>query len=106
MLLVDDFGGIGYYPLVTNDLESGDFTVPEKGTYRMPSRARHGTPLRITSAEYEVLTAAYGTPKTVESAVHAGEIPDLPETVTVGKTEKAVTWNLDGVSFEESLTAM
>ena len=99
-LLVDDFGGIGYYPLVTNDLESGDFTVPEKGTYRMPSRARHGTPLRITSAEYEVLTAAYGTPKTVESAVHAGEIPDLPETVTVGKTEKAVTWNLDGVSFE------
>lgn len=99
-LLVDDFGGIGYYPLVTNDLDSGDFSVPEKGTYRMPSRARHGTPIRITSAEYETLAAAYGTPKTVETAVYAGKIPELPETVTVGKTEKAVVWNMEGISFE------
>lgn len=99
-LLVDDFGGIGYYPLVTGDLDSGKFSVPEKGTYRMPSRARHGTPIRITSSEYENLAAVYGTPETVETAVFAGMTPDLPETVTVGKTEKTVVWNLEGVSFE------
>ena len=34
-LLVDDFGGGGYYPLLTTDLESGVFTKPEDGTYKM-----------------------------------------------------------------------
>ena len=62
-LLVDDFGGGGYYPLLTTDLESGVFTKPEAGTYKMPSRARHGTPIRITKAEYQAVMAAYGTPE-------------------------------------------
>ena len=52
-LLVDDFGGIGYYPLVTTDLSSGVF---EKATAsRMPSRARHGTPIPVTEEEYQAV---------------------------------------------------
>ena len=98
-LLVDDFGGGGYYPLLTTDLESGVFTKPEAGTYKMPSRARHGTPIRITKAEYQAVMAAYGTPDKVDTYAIDGT-PVLPETVTVGDTETAVTWNLDGVSFE------
>ena len=98
-LLVDDFGGGGYYPLLTTDLESGVFTKPEAGTYKMPSRARHGTPIRITKAEYQAVMAAYGTPDKVDTYAIDGT-PVLPETVTVGGAETAVTWNLDGVSFE------
>ena len=98
-LLVDDFGGGGYYPLLTTDLESGVFTKPEAGTYKMPSRARHGTPIRITKAEYQAVMAAYGTPDKVDTYAIDGT-PVLPETVTVGGAETAVAWNLDGVSFE------
>ena len=98
-LLVDDFGGGGYYPLLTTDLESGVFTKPEAGTYKMPSRARHGTPIRITKAEYQAVMAAYGTPDKVDTYAIDGT-PVLPETVIVGGAETAVTWNLDGVSFE------
>lgn len=103
-LLVDDFGGIGYYPLLTTDLESGEFTSPEEGSFKMPSRARHGTPLRITAAEYERIMGAYSAPEEVNTATVMGETPDLPDTVTINtgteEVQKAVTWNLDGVSFE------
>ena len=103
-LLVDDFGGIGYYPLLTTDLESGEFTAPEEGTFKMPSRARHGTPLRVTAEEYARIMAAYGSPEEVDTVTVMGETPDLPDTVTINtgteEVQKAVTWNLDGVSFE------
>ena len=101
---MDDFGGIGYYPLLTTDLESGEFTSPEEGSFKMPSRARHGTPLRITAAEYKNIMAAYSSPEEVNTATVMGETPDLPDTVTINtgteEVQKAVTWNLDGVSFE------
>ncbi|WP_158097596.1 immunoglobulin-like domain-containing protein, partial [Gemmiger sp. An194] len=58
-LLLDDFGGIGYYPVVTDDLASGVFTAPDT-EFKMPSRARHGTPLRITAEEYETIQAKWG----------------------------------------------
>ena len=102
-LLVDEFGGRGYYPLLTTDLSSGVFTAPETGTYQMPSRARHGTPIRITSEEYAAIVAAYGSPEEVNVAIAAGQTPVLPDTVTVGETKKAVTWNLDGVEFDGNL---
>ncbi len=103
-LLVDDFGGIGYYPLLTTDLESGEFTAPEEGTFKMPSRARHGTPIRVTAEEYARIMEAYGSPEEVDTVTVMGETPDLPDTVTINtgteEVQKAVTWNLDGVSFE------
>lgn len=103
-LLVDDFGGIGYYPLLTTDLESGEFTAPEEGTFKMPSRARHGTPIRVTAEEYARIMAAYGSPEEVNAVTVMGETPDLPDTVTINtgteEVQKAVAWDLDGVSFE------
>lgn len=103
-LLVDDFGGIGYYPLLTTDLESGEFTAPEEGTFKMPSRARHGTPIRVTAEEYACIMEAYGSPEEVDTVTVMGETPDLPDTVTIPtgteEIQKAVTWNLEGVSFE------
>lgn len=52
-LLVDQFGGIGYYPLVTDDLSSGVFETETAS--RMPSRARHGTPIPVTEEEYQAV---------------------------------------------------
>ena len=52
-LLVDDFGGRGYYPLVTDSLSTGEFSSPEIYTYA--SRARHGTPIRVTEEEYNAV---------------------------------------------------
>lgn len=57
-LLVDNFGGGGYYPLVCSDLESGEFSKPS--SYKMPSRARHGTPIRVTSEEYSRVMQQWG----------------------------------------------
>ena len=99
-LLVDEFSAGGYYPLLASDLSTGEFVRPEAGTYKMPSRARHGTPIRVTSDEYAKIMAAYATPDKVNVATTAGTAPTLPETVMVGKTEENVTWNLEGVSFE------
>ena len=60
-LLVDDFGGGGYYPLITTDLESGEFTKLTTG-YQLPGGTRyprHGTPIAITAEEFAAVAAAY-----------------------------------------------
>ena len=102
-LLVDNYGGGGYYPLVTDDLSGGAFSRPDT-TYKMPSRARHGTPIRVTKEEYQRILAAYASPEEVNTATYMGETPELPDTVTIDtgseEIQRAVTWNLDGVSFE------
>ncbi|RZU60884.1 LamG-like jellyroll fold domain-containing protein [Zhihengliuella halotolerans] len=56
-MFIDEFGGRGYVPFVSDDLDSGEWTVAED--YTMPSHPRHGTVLPVTRAEYERLLAAY-----------------------------------------------
>ena len=60
----------------------------------MPTRARHGTPIRVTSEEYQAIMAAYSSPEEVNTVTYEGETPDLPDTVTFKagekETEKAV----------------
>lgn len=73
-LLVDNFGGIGYYPLVTDDLSDGEFSRPST-SYKMPSRARHGTPIRITAAEYARVMQQYGG-KTVDNSELQAAVDD------------------------------
>jgi len=53
-LLIDNYTGIGYYPLITDDLTSGIFAKPEV-SYKMPTRARHGSVTAITKKEYDAL---------------------------------------------------
>ncbi len=54
-LLLDNFGGGGYYYMTAENLADGDFTRQRTG-YEMPGKkARHGTVLQITEDEYNFL---------------------------------------------------
>ncbi|MEU4427343.1 family 43 glycosylhydrolase [Actinoplanes sp. NPDC024001] len=59
-LFIDEYGGRGYVPFSTTDLNSGVWT-PET-SYSLPSRPRHGTVLPVTAAEHERISARYEQP--------------------------------------------
>lgn len=105
-LLLDDFGGVGYYPMFTNDLNSGVFTK-EKSMTMPTSRPRHGTVMNITTEEYERLVNAYTRPELKENSIpdYAATGYTLPEkvTVTLGEEEKeaAVTWDKTAEDFAQ-----
>ncbi|MBO3743367.1 family 43 glycosylhydrolase [Actinoplanes flavus] len=61
-MYIDEYGGRGYVPFSTTDLNSGRWT-PEPA-YTMPSRPRHGTILPVTRAEYDRISAKYEEPPT------------------------------------------
>jgi hypothetical protein len=56
-LFIDEYGGRGYVPFETTDLDSGKWT-PVKD-YQMPGHPRHGVVLPVTQQEYDRLLAAY-----------------------------------------------
>lgn len=57
-LLLDNYGGSGYYMLMSESLSSGEF-VKKKG-YSLPSKKpRHGTVISITEEEYNALIEKY-----------------------------------------------
>ncbi|PWK31199.1 family 43 glycosylhydrolase [Actinoplanes xinjiangensis] len=61
-LFIDEYGGRGYVPFSTTDLNSGVWT-PEPA-YSLPKRPRHGTILPVTRAEYDRISAKYEEPPT------------------------------------------
>ncbi|MQA85850.1 MAG: family 43 glycosylhydrolase [Streptosporangiales bacterium] len=56
-LFIDEFGGRGYVPFETTDLDSGRWTM--SSGYRLPPSPRHGTVLPITKAEHERVRAEW-----------------------------------------------
>lgn len=52
-LFVDEYGGRGYIPLTTNDLESPNWQVA--AGYDLPASPRHGTVIPVTQAELDEL---------------------------------------------------
>ena len=54
-VFIDEFGGRGYVPFETTDLDSGVFTMSQN--YELPRRPRHGTVMPVTKAELERLKA-------------------------------------------------
>jgi hypothetical protein len=56
-LFIDEYGGAGYQPFETTNLDSGDWR-PVTGA-QLPGRPRHGTVLPVTQAEYHRLAAKY-----------------------------------------------
>ncbi|MEK3761970.1 glycoside hydrolase [Paenibacillus sp. FSL P4-0338] len=56
-LFVDEFGGRGYIPLETEDLDSGKWTV--SSDYELPASPRHGTVIPVTRREYDALNAKF-----------------------------------------------
>ncbi len=62
-LLVDRFArGQGYYPLVTDDLESGEFRMLSGNEFSMPGKFRHGYVMPVTEEEYTALQHKWGDP--------------------------------------------
>jgi glycosyl hydrolase family 43 len=56
-LFIDEYGGRGYAPFETTDLNSGDWRPAANA--QLPGRPRHGTVLPVTRAEYHRLAANY-----------------------------------------------
>ena len=52
-LFVDEYGGRGYIPLGTDDLENPDWQVASD--YDLPASPRHGTVIPVTAAELAAL---------------------------------------------------
>ncbi|WP_369240692.1 family 43 glycosylhydrolase [Streptomyces sp. R21] len=99
---LDEFGGRGYLPFETTDLDSGNWT-PSTG-YDLPSKPRHGTVLPVTQAEYDRLLRAYQPDQLVAGVegvkvrTGIGKAPVLPATVVAEyadgvKRPVAVTWD-------------
>jgi beta-xylosidase len=71
-LFIDEYGGRGYVPFETTDLDSGQWTPSTN--YQLPASPRHGTVLPVTQQEYDRLLAAYpSTPASVVDATAAGQ---------------------------------
>ena len=104
-LFIDEFGGRGYVPFETTDLDSGNWTM--SSNYQLPSRPRHGTVLPVTATEYERLQN--NLPIEVEepntgsvtgvtlnkdrATLKVGEEVQLTATITpANATNKAVVW--------------
>lgn len=100
-LFIDEYGGRGYVPFTTTDLDSGEWTMLASGEYDFPARFRHGTVLPITGAEWEALDAAYGNPgdaEAVEEDLADLTIPNLDDVrgnITLpeeGERGSALSW--------------
>src|SRR5690349_13457713 len=101
-LYLDEFGGRGYVPFESTDLNSGTWT--QSTGFSLPASPRHGTVLPITQAEYDRVLRKYLPVELVESTTAvtartpAGTAPALPATVAAtfadGSTKQvAVTWD-------------
>ena len=83
-LMVDRFArGQGYYPLITTNLDSGDFTLLGDNDFSMPSKYRHGYVMPVTAAEYDALQRAYGSNAAVEEPVAVTGVTLNTNTVTL-----------------------
>lgn len=56
-LFVDEFGGRGYVPLETKNLDSGKWTL--SANYDLPASPRHGTVIPVTKSQYDAISAKY-----------------------------------------------
>ncbi|MBX9393469.1 family 43 glycosylhydrolase [Streptomyces sp. TRM72054] len=56
-LFIDEYGGRGYLPFETTDLDSGRWTPSTN--YQLPASPRHGTVIPVTQQEYDRLLAGY-----------------------------------------------
>ncbi|RSM09176.1 hypothetical protein CEP52_004279 [Fusarium oligoseptatum] len=57
-LFVDEYGGRGYIPLETADIDNPSWKV--SSSYKLPTSPRHGTVIPITAEELEALDSALG----------------------------------------------
>jgi beta-xylosidase len=77
-LFVDEYGGRGYIPLTTDDLENPDWKVP--ASYDLPGSPRHGTVIPVTAAELAALRADLPAPPTPVESTEEGLVAHYPLT--------------------------
>lgn len=71
-LFIDEYGGRGYVPFETTDLDSGEWLPCEN--HQLPPSPRHGTVLPVTREEYDRLLAAYpATPASIVDVTASGQ---------------------------------
>ncbi|MEV6812876.1 family 43 glycosylhydrolase [Micromonospora sp. NPDC051296] len=68
-LFVDEYGGRGYIPLGTNDLDNPNWRVP--AAYNLPASPRHGTVIPVTQRELDALLDAPPPVKRTEQGLVA-----------------------------------
>lgn len=100
-LFVDEFGGRGYIPFETTDLDSGEWILSTN--YELPNHPRHGTVIPITQTEYEAIYNKYlaepvaVTGVSLDPAVTALQVGDeMQLTATIAPAEatnKSLTWS-------------
>jgi hypothetical protein len=101
-LFADDYGGQGYIPFTSTDLDAGVWT--KATSYSLPKRPRHGTILPVTQEEYDRLLTTYqpnllvtGVDK-LSLTTKAGTAPTLPGQATArfadgSSASVAVKWD-------------
>lgn len=104
MLWVDNYGGVGYIPLMTNSLQ-GDIDWVYPRAFSLPASPRHGSVLPITREERDALAGKWAPNLLVSSVapvsteIEAGATtvalpPRVSATFADGHTESiAVTWD-------------
>lgn len=108
-LLIDDFGGVRYYPMLTDDLASGEF-VDAKDKANLPKKPCHGTVMNITEDEYKTLLSKWGTPTLADDSVPDYVSPGytLPAEVDIvlggERYTTTVNWDKTANDFKEAGT--
>ena len=96
-LLLDDNGGVGYFPSVTTDIASGEFTRLSEGEFSFPSTMRHGTVINITDEEFAALEEKWPSDFTYNTTLEEAAIAhfsfDDEEKGFTGKGAKAEEHN-------------
>lgn len=77
-LFVDEYGGRGYIPLTTDDLDAPDWQVP--ASYKLPASPRHGTVIPVTAAELAALRADLPAPPDPVESTEDGLVAHYPLT--------------------------
>ncbi|MDQ0231198.1 immunoglobulin-like domain-containing protein [Metabacillus malikii] len=85
-MFIDEFGGRGYVPFETTDLQSGEWTVPSD--YQLPKRPRHGTVIPVTKTEHEALQQNVPTVKKPNPEKEVEEISLEQSTIQLIAGEK------------------
>jgi len=90
-LFVDEYGGRGYIPLGTNDLEQPNWQVAP--SYRLPASPRHGTVIPVTGAELATLREGLVIPEppTPVVADENGLVAHYPLDATSGTVAEDTT---------------
>ena len=93
-LMVDRFArGQGYYPLITTDLNSGEFRMLDDSEYSFPSKYRHGYVMPVTEKEYGALQRQWGDGSYVDKSLLKEVIEEAKDILTNQKqnyTEESI----------------